>query len=430
MDNSSVTDDGETDTDYFMVEEKSDFGDVTTQIAPADDELTGDDFEEATLTDSDTVADGDHLLLSIENFGHEGALSNHTDGDLSSADGQSLSTFFQDVGVNMTIEDPSPNADNELDLDDFTVSGTSLEDYDGDLVVALEYQGDDDFDTDQSYDLTYTVTEDNPFVSDEDEEVEIENEFTIEEGELSLDDANEEVPNSEDAEITGTTNAAPGSEVDTSVRASGTFTESEDVEVASDGTFTATYDFSEYDTGTEFTIEAENTDVDGEDEQDAVLVEAGQPDINIDTSAPGEVTVGDDASLDVTVSNDGGAAEEVEIGVDIADEPVASENVTLEPGDEWSESYDFDTSEAGDVSWGVTAGDESASGTLTVAEETPDDSGSEDSGSEDSGSEDSGSEDSGSDDDGESSDGTPGFGVAVAAIALLAAAMLALRRQD
>ncbi|WP_170155487.1 BGTF surface domain-containing protein [Halopiger aswanensis] len=456
-DNYYINDNDVTDTAFFDVSEPSPVGDVTTQVAPAgDDVFDYKDFNESTITDSDVVADGDHLLLSVDSFDQSGLV------DSWKAE-ESVGEDLGNQSINITIEeqDPGPNVDAEVwttnpdqaDEEDYNLinvspAHTDTEEYDGDLPLVIEYDdADEELEADASYDLTYSVSEDSPYVSDEDEEIEIEDEFTLEKPELEWNDNAEEVPNSEDAEVTGDTNVAPGSEISTKARSGGNFTDSEDAIVAEDGTFTATYDFSEYDAGITFDLTATHADRNKfddeydsnlEDEIESTLVDAAEPLIQLDTSAPSEVTVGDDATLDVTVANNGGAADEVEIGVDIADEPVDSQNVTLEPDEEWTQSYSFDTSEAGDISWGVTAGDDSASGTLSVVEEEPtddsgsDDSGSDDSGSDDSGSDDSGSDDSGSDDSGsdDDDDSTPGFGVAVAAIALLAAAMLALRRQD
>ncbi|WP_245977507.1 BGTF surface domain-containing protein [Halopiger aswanensis] len=457
-DNYYIDDSDVTDTAFFNVNDPTPVGDVSTHVAPAGDNVEGfDNLNDTTVTESNVVADGDHLLLNLDSFDQSGLVD-------SWSNGESVGEDLGNQSINITVEeqDPGPNVDANVwstnpdqvadsDADDLihaNVTYTDVSEYDGNLVLALNYE-DAGLEADESYDLTYSVSEDSPYVDSEDEEVEIEDSFTIEEPELEWDDSAEEVPNSANADVTGETNVAPGSEIDTNARSSGNFTDSEDAIVAEDGTFTATYDFSEYDAGITFDLTATHADrneFDSNYEDDlrhqieSTLVDAEEPLIQLDTSAPEEVTVGDDATLDVTVANNGGAADEVEIGVDIAGESVDSQTVTLEPGDEWSQSYSFDTSEAGDIEWGVTAGDDSASGTLSVVEEEEpaddsgtddsgtDDSGSDDSGSDDSGSDDSGSDDSGSDDGGAS--GTPGFGVAVAAIALLAAAMLALRRQD
>ncbi|GAB3669197.1 BGTF surface domain-containing protein [Halopiger thermotolerans] len=461
LDAYKINDDEVTDTAFFNVDEPESVGSVSTQVAPAGDDLNGyENFNETTITDSDVVADGDHLLLNLENFGQSGLVDSWSNGD-------SVGDDLGDRSINITIEeqDPGPNVDAQVwstnpdqvaeEGDDYhnisvTVPYTDTKEYNGNLPLIIEYEdANEELDAGESYDLTYSVSENSPYVDNEDEEVEIEDSFTLEEPELEWDDSAEEVPNSENAEVTGDTNVAPGSEIDTSARSSGNFTDSEEAVVAEDGTFTATYDFSEYDAGITFDLKATHADQNEfdnnyksnlEDEIESTLADAAEPLIQLDTDAPEEVTVGEDATLDVTVSNNGGAADDVEIGVDIADEPVASENVTLEPGQEWTNSYEFDTSSAGEISWGVTAGDDNATGTLTVVEQPSEDGNGSDSsggdGSDGSGGDGSdGSGGDGSTDDGgnESSDSgspTPGFGVAVATIALLAAAMLALRQQD
>ncbi|GAB3669362.1 BGTF surface domain-containing protein [Halopiger thermotolerans] len=459
-DNYYINDADVTDTAFFNVNEPSPVGDVSTQVAPAGDSIEGfDNFNDTTVTNSDVVADGDHLLLNLKSFDQSGLVDSWSNGD-------SVGEDLGNQSINITVEeqDPGPNVDAQVwstnpdqvgsDADHLihaNVTYTDVSEYNGNLVLALNYEK-AGLEAGESYDLTYSVSENSPYVDSEDEEIEIEDSFTVEEPELEWDSSAEEVPNSENAEVTGTTNVAPGSEINTNARSSGNFTDSEEAIVAEDGTFTATYDFSEYDAGINFDLTATHAERSTEfsdykdalqDKIEATLVEAGQPNFSLETSAPEEVKVGADATLDVTVTNTGDTEGEVPIGVEIGGETVTDENATLGAGEEWSESFSFNTSEAGDIEWGVTAGDESASGTLTVAEEKKDDSGTDDSGSEDSGSSDSGSEDSGSSDSGSEdsgsedsgsedsgSDGTPGFGVAVATIALLAAAMLALRRQD
>nr|WP_049914941.1 PGF-CTERM sorting domain-containing protein [Natrialba taiwanensis] len=202
---------------------------------------------------------------------------------------------------------------------------------------------------------------------------------------------------------------------------------------------------------------------------DSVLFDAEEANVQLETDAPSEVTVGEDGTLDVTVSNTGGSAsDEIEVGVVIGGENTFNDNITLDAGEEWSNSFDYTAEETGDVEWSVVAGDNEETGTEWsnsfdyTAEETgdvewsvvagdneetgtttfvdePSDDGSDsgsDSGSDDSGSDsgsddgDSGSDDSGGDDSDGDDDGTPGFGVAVALAALLGAAMLALRKQN
>ncbi|WP_254773529.1 BGTF surface domain-containing protein [Natronobacterium gregoryi] len=433
----AVEDDSETDTNFFSVFEPEPVSDVDFEIAPAGTDL-GDyeEYDEAHTTSSSDVAFHDELVVTLEDFGMSGAVDAMSDDD--------VGAMLEDAGMNLTLEeqDPGPNVDaivwstasDDEDADyeiDVTAVYTDLEDYDGDLVATIDYADAEAFD-EGGYDLTLEVTEDSMFADDEDEEMEIESSFEVLEPELDLHPDNDEVPNSDDAEVTGTTTVAPGSEISTSASSAGNFTDGADAVVDADGTFTAVYDFSEYEAGVDFELEAEHDDRsefedyadDLEDDMDAVLVDAEDPLINLDATAPGEVEPGEDAALDVTVSNDGGASDDVDVVVTIDGEELENETVTLDAGDEWSESFEFDTAEEADIDWEVTAGEEADSDTVTVvAQEEPDD---EDADDEDA------VDDGAGDDDEEPADDdeTPGFGVAVAVVALLAAAMLALRRQE
>ncbi|SDR12175.1 BGTF surface domain-containing protein [Natronobacterium texcoconense] len=449
----AVDSEHETDTTFLSVTEPETISDMVLERAPHDTGFDdAEDLEEAyeddLLTDGTEAAYGDELVLTLEDFGMSGLIEGSADSE---------DVFEDTAGINITIEeeDPGPNQDAAWwttyegveNLDDYEASAdegdvegielsnviSDIEEYDDDLVLVIDY---DDYDMpgDRSsetsgldygeYDLTFEATDDSIFVDDDEDAIEFETNFELEEPEVDLLPENDEVPNSDSAEVTGITNVAPGNDIDTDANSPGNFTDAADAVVQDDGTFTAVYDFSEYDAGTPFEIEAETDENayddhegDNGDDMDSILVDAGDPLISLNADAPGEVEPGDAAALDVTVSNDGGASDDVDITVTIDGEDEEDTTVTLDAdGDTWSESFDFDTAEEGDINWDVTAGDNSDSGTLTVAEEEEvvDDDDDE-------------TDDDETDDD---EDGTPGFGVAVAVVALLAAAMLALRRQD
>ncbi|ELY62839.1 hypothetical protein C490_16788 [Natronobacterium gregoryi SP2] len=433
----------ETDTEFFSVNERSPVSDVTTAVAPIDSSLDDyDAFNETTVTEQSDVADGDALLVTLEDFGLSGVVADASGGD-------QVSDHLAEEHIDITVveQDPGPNvgaqvwtinetdASDDDDIEQINVSAvyTDLEHYDGDLVLQLEYDEDEigeEFDL-GGYDLTYEITEESPYVDDADDEIEIETEFDLVEPVVEWYHSAEEVPNAADAEVSGTTTTAPGSEIRTNARSGGNFTESADAIVEADGTFAATYDFSEYDPGIEFELGASHedessydSDYDLEDSIDAVLVDADEAVINLHATAPGEVEVGDDAALDVTVSNDGGAADDITVTVTTDGETVKNESVTLEPDEEWSGSFDFDTAEKADIDWDVTAGDQSDSGTLNVVEKKPVDEPEDEPKDEPEDDPEDDPEDEPVDDE------TPGFGVAVAVVALLAAAMLALRRQN
>ncbi|MGQ3414399.1 BGTF surface domain-containing protein, partial [Natrinema sp. LN54] len=433
-----------------------------THTAPGGDSMSSlEDFEDTTVTESNVVAEEDHFLVTLDDYGATGMLADSGDdapvGELLAENGVYLEMEQQDVPANSPDRvwnnsvltgdyGSSSDAGDEYALDFKVVNG---DDYEGDqLILKVPYEqfgslddadyGADasDFQTraleaDSSYDWTLKFSDDSVFV-DEDEGTEVEGEFTLEEREISIDDRHEQLPNSANATVGGDTNVAPGTEVTVRAVSSGNFVLDPDTEVTADRTYSANFDFSGHEAGTE--VELTATEDGGEsDELDAELVDAGDAIVDVDASAPEEVTVDEKAALGVTISNDGEAPSVEDYTVTIDGEVVDEQELEVASGDSFEESYDFNTSATADIDWEVTYGDTTESGTLSVVEDSgSDDSGNEsDSGSDssgDSGSDDSGSDDSGSD-DGED-DGTPGFGVGVALVALLGAAMLALRRQN
>ncbi|MDZ7730350.1 MAG: BGTF surface domain-containing protein [Natrialbaceae archaeon] len=242
-------------------------------------------------------------------------------------------------------------------------------------------------------------------------------EIDIEEAELAFSPESSEVEASEDATITGTTNLAPGTELDVRASASGHFVKTVETTVTQDASgnpiFQVPMDLSEGEPGMGFDLRVtgpydseatmESTMVDGEEEAPASF------DIAVDS--PTEVTPGEEATLDVTVENTGDIAGESNFTVTIDGETQTDEILSLGSGESTSESFELNTTEEGEISWTVETDDSSDSGTVTVAQEEP-------------------PEDTEADEDEESDgeeDGTPGFGVTVAIVALLSIGLLARR---
>ncbi|WP_436936449.1 BGTF surface domain-containing protein [Halovenus marina] len=139
----------------------------------------------------------------------------------------------------------------------------------------------------------------------------------------------------------------------------------------------------------------------------------------VDALNPQEATatVGDEVQVSATVANEGGVEGSATVELTLDGEAVASQDVTLAGGDFQTVTFTVDTSElsAGDYEHGVSVGDESVTGTLTLeAAATPTPT----------------PEPSTPTDTPEDSDGDgAGFGVAAALVALLGAALLAARRR-
>jgi surface glycoprotein (TIGR04207 family)/PGF-CTERM protein len=148
----------------------------------------------------------------------------------------------------------------------------------------------------------------------------------------------------------------------------------------------------------------------------------------VDALNPQEATatVGDEVQVSATVANEGDVEGSATVELTLDGEAVASQDVTLAGGDFQTVTFTVDTSElsAGDYEHGVSVGDESVTGTLTLeaaATPTPEPTPTPTDTPEPEPTETDTPEDS----DGDGA----GFGVAAALVALLGAALLAARRR-
>ncbi|WP_239642051.1 BGTF surface domain-containing protein [Natrinema versiforme] len=467
-------DDSEEDTSYMTLENRQTLAEdaVTAHTAPQgnlnditdeldDDETLNDLIEEENITATDTVADGDGMLVSLET---EGLHSYFEEGDTFEDINSAANSNGQDFNLTIEGEDSGPNADppvwttsDTVGSDETATINDSVEvvaanQSEGTVLFNVDYSGfGSEFETGDSYDTTFNVNYDWEYASEEAEDNE-ENEeavdsFDLEQREFELDDSNEELPASATATVTGETNVAPGTEVSDRLRSAGNFTQSNDAYVADDGTFEIGHDLSEYEAGIDYTLEADEEGGTEDDLEGTTIPGDALQSFDYDVSTdPAEPTVGDTVTGTVSVDNPNDAQKSEDVEFVFDGETLYNDTVDLDSGasDTIVDGATLlETAEKGDYEWElIVDGETEDSGTVTVAEDDSgsddsgsddsgsDDSGSDDSGSDDSGSDDSGSDDSGSDDSGSSDDGTPGFGVGVALVALLGAAMLALRRQN
>ncbi|MFC4438475.1 MULTISPECIES: DUF7827 domain-containing protein [Natrialbaceae] len=427
---------GSYDTSLEVQGDQKDRGTLNLQEGSVDSATVekangGADYEDAEelreyLNDDSEVAEGDLAVIEVAASGIYGY-------DLSNQ------------GIDVTLEQTEPGMNQdpvELTPDD------TIYDQDSDQVYYVidtsNLLDDDRIDDGEEFTFTFEVDSDkNDFLS---EDADLETAFTVNERTVEFTEDEYELENDEGQEISGTSNFASGAEVDVTAQTGGdhAFFSQKTAEVDENGDWTATFDFSHLEDGVEFDLTASDVGGDADDaEATGAVSEAddGEAALDVVGDAPSEVDVDEDATLDVTVTNDGDEAGNATLEVTVGDEEY-SEDLELEGGESETFSYDFDTSEEGDIEWTATVDDASDSGTLTVEAEDDgvEDDGEEDDGVEDDGVEDDGvedddaeddeAEDDGTEDDGEDDDSTPGFGVAVALVALLAAAMLALRRQN
>ncbi|ELZ17901.1 hypothetical protein C477_11872 [Haloterrigena salina JCM 13891] len=447
----------EYDRDALVVQAHSGFGDVTTYTAPADQNIENlEDFNEyATATD--TIAENDSLLLTLEDFGAEGAIDDITN-DYQDDFILEITQTKSGVISDDTTEFNSSNG--SLDLELVT---TSSENYEGDLVFKvtgdnLETYNDLDYEN-AEFDTTFTVNDSNEYVA-EDEDVEYDVALDFNKRTLEWDDI-DSLPAEDGAQASGTTNVAPGTEINTEVDSDeGGFVDLSDAVVAADGTFTTEFDLAGETPGVHFKMTA--TDTVNEDNtavaEDVTLEAASddEPETDVDVSAEYDSPITTEESTDISavVTNNGDSAQTVDVELTFNGEVYTEEGV--EVGANSSETVTLTTVngedlDAGDYDLTISVSNEnvdaSADGTLTVedASENGEENGTENGAEngEENGNEngtengnENGAEngeengnENGGEDDGED-DGTPGFGIAVALVAMLAAAMLALRRQN
>ncbi|QCC55926.1 PGF-CTERM sorting domain-containing protein [Natronorubrum bangense] len=429
------------DRDRLVVNEHAGFGDTVSSVAPADE--TVDDLESVDeyATESNVVAEQDHFLLTLEDFGAEAAIESLDEDEFVVEIAQTEADIR---GDSTSYFNSSLDTDEEGDDDEYALSVDLLnedaDEYDGDLIFAVA--ADDLNYEDAEHTVTLTVSEDNDYVGDEEYEAELDIDF--EERDLDWDDI-ESLPANDDATATGTTNVAPGTELEAEADSpsdEGGFVDYTSAVVADDNTFAAEFDLEGEEIGSLFDLTAEDdsvsSDYAAEDAvlEDLVLTEGDEEppeeglewDVDVDPAEPVE---GDDVDVTVSAENVGEEMENASYEFYFAGDLLLDGDIELEGEESESWTDTVEDAEAGDYEWELKVdGDVESDGTLTVAEEDEptDDDADADAGDADADA-DADADDDGEADDGED-DGTPGFGVAVAVVALLAAAMLALRRQN
>ncbi|MCL9813468.1 BGTF surface domain-containing protein [Natranaeroarchaeum aerophilus] len=446
--------DNEFDTSFLTLTDRTPIGeDLTTWTAPSDNDA--DDLFDAAeddelldiLSQTDTVAEEDKIVTSLEATGTTSFLPDTEYLDSTDIEGGDLN-FDSDINLEVEAQDERPNVDAQTwSFDDGELNVYTLSN-DGEQAIILLESDNGDFETDAGYDVTFTIGEDNPFIEDEDAEETAEGEFDYDERDIEWDESASEVPTVANADVMGTTNVAPGTEVDTRARAPGVFVDRTTVEVEDDGTFTATYDFSEESSGTEFTLRATDAnDGDNQHELDSTLVDPDEDDFELSVDFGQdtyEVDQGDSVDIDVSAVAGADGLDDDEVTLFLNDDEVDSATVTADAGNSDDVTFTLDTNEEdfpeGDHDLEVTLLDASDEATLTIVVED-DENGDEQNGDEQNGDEQNGDEQNGDeqngdeqngDDDGEpeDDDDQPGFGLLVALVSLLGAALLARRRNN
>ena len=380
---------------------------TVTDIVDAADADDEDGLEELNsqiegdnVTQASTIAEGDYVIHQIEASGLSGLLAQYDD-DPTTALNDAVTDTGAGIGTNdgaLSLRVRQTQASTTANQDPAELQSNIL----GNMTVFADeetnnyyvvYDLDDTSAEDgEAFDARFRVQDErllNPSDSDRDalSTNELTNEyyqsvtasFDVAEREFEFDQDPYNVTNAEGQAVSGTSNVAPGTEVNVRLRsASGTspsFIEtSEGVRVNADGTWMTEFDFSDTSVGDEYTFTVRQTGLDENPSVDGTVIEA--VDDGTDDGDDGNVTDGDD-------------------------------------GDDGN----------------VTDGDDGDDGNVTDGDDGTDD-GDDGTDDGDDGSDDGSDGSDGGDDGGDSEDGTPGFGALVALVALIAAALLATRRNE
>lgn len=299
----------ETDLAYFNVEERQ-TDSVDTSALPASNVVSSyDDVVNATGTD--TVADGDYLVVGVEVTGVFGAFDEAGVSDASDlAEG---TTLADDHGIFAEIEESEagPNtAPVNVDLAD---ADLYYDEDDGQVFFVYTVDEDStDFELDNEYTAEFTVNEDNAYVDDEEDVAVVNTTFGVEEAETEFVGLNEddelEFAESDEVVVEADTNLAEGTEDEFVVRLeSGDDPTVDDYETTvENGTFSASVDVSSLTDGDVFTVELRGADV---DETTATIVESDETEYDVDVVV--EDADGNPVEADVTVDGETLTGEEV-----------------------------------------------------------------------------------------------------------------------
>ncbi|WP_224450152.1 BGTF surface domain-containing protein [Haloprofundus salilacus] len=269
-----------TDVSTLAVTESS-IQDAQSWTAPAgavDSDNSREDVLEAIengeITQSDTVAEDDIAVVQIQGSGFFGALERGDTDDLT-----------------ITVEEMNPGANREAASTELTAEDVVLDDENNNLFVVVDTESEEltrengdtvTFDSGKEFNVSLTASGDLV----EDDDVTVGSTFEVVDREATLntnDNDVVEVAASENGTVEGETSIAPGSEIRIRAQsesgASNTFVETQTTTVSQNGTFNASFDFSDLEAGTNFTLSLNDQDGSGfagDTEYDATIVNGTQ----------------------------------------------------------------------------------------------------------------------------------------------------------
>ena len=256
--------------------------------APEEDlnDLRDDDVEDiparaeaGNLTQTGTIAEGDAVVVQVEASGFEGALKPESDAttlyNTSSDNANIFSLSFEEESAPLNQEDSVVNI-SDIGADDYDVLYDGANDAHYVVIDSDGFTDEFSHEDGDEYTANFTVFDD--FSDLVDDDVSVTADFNVEDPELEL-DGNEDdeiiLEAGPGQAITGTTNLAPGSEVEVSLdsdTSTDPFLKRPTADVQADGSFEATANFEDNNAGSNFTAQAVVGDVDS-DEYDGQLVE-------------------------------------------------------------------------------------------------------------------------------------------------------------
>jgi PGF-CTERM protein len=415
---------------------------VTVLTAPSDTIDTPDDYDEEIVTETDTIAKGDEMLIRVEAESVYGFVEKGDNvGPAALNEGDTIDGAIDNMQVKIEGTDDRLNVDTVEEVgtwDDSQLVGTivSADQEAGEFVVLLDVEGDLSLNSD--FDVIVEMSEASSFYDDWEE---TRTSYAFEERNLEWDDSAAEAPTIANAGLTGTTNVAAGTEIASTARADGVFVERTESIVDDDGSFNAPYDFSEETAGIEFDLTATDlTDETNEDQITSTLVEPEADDfaLSVDFGQDTyEIDQGDSVDIDVTAVAGADGLDADDVALSLNGEELASDTVTADAGASDDATFTLDTNAEdfpeGDHDLEVTLLDASDEATLTIVVEDDENGDEETNGDEDNGDEEMNGDENGMENGDENGseeptdDDQPGFGLMVAVLSLLGAALLARR---
>lgn len=360
---------------------------ISTYVAPASQVEPDDDIETIRnkSTQRATVTQGDLLIIELQATGIFGGM----------VDGSELNPGA-DPTLSMTRVDEWVGGDTSYRIGGDNVPARAIPDPEaGTLFVIVDESTVEAVDAGESWEVAFERESSGPLITHR-----LSTPIDIEERSIELAGDRHSgqlaVANAQEAPIDIDTNVAPGTELELSLRFPRELQQTS-TNVGDDGYATAYFDLSGYDEGSEI-LAIDVLDVDGSivDSEPGVVVDSDEGmQSSIDVEAPRSVNADENASIDVTVSNEGPSGGVTELKVSIGGETVASKPVDLEPDESKSFEFGVDTSTAGTIDWSAATDREGEEGVIEVMAE---------------------------------SDGVPGFSIVITLIALFGSVMFVRHR--